>query len=822
MTDTLYSTTAQFSILHAPTSSDGTTFGPGSTNNLLKSNGTSVYWTTLAASDIPNISTDKLTSGTLGVARGGTGAASFTVNSVIISGTTATAPLTTRAIYNRTSKGNLEWTANTTDTHIITKNTLAYWDGSYSGTSSNLTYCVKGAFGDAVTYGVDDATANGALGTGTGLTTERSVYYGLVTVNNASQTRATGIYAPTSAGTANQILVSAGGTSAPTWKATANGAAYATSANGALTFGTLPVAQGGTGVFSIANIRAGKDGDGNTISSTYVKLNSINSQTITGGITLDGILDVKSPILFRSGLDYHETINDVDEEVGRIEFSSGASPDFSIILKNISTTDNSTLGADVYLISPSTATDNEFHWYYFLTSKNYTDYTVTKTGSGASGTWGINISGKATQDSDGNTISSTYLKKSGGTMTGNLVVEKVDDAVIQSHDLTSDTKVSLEAYKNGKHGIYSNGYYNGTSFVSSSSWLIYRNSSGNVIVPGHATSDLPLTGGTMTGTLKIAGQEFILGTNSSSSNDSGDLVWQYGSGQEKMRIWTPDSPTTKTGPYFRVYNASGTSLYSGVLPLGDGTGASGTWGINVSGNAATATKATQDGSDNTITSTYLKLAGGTMTGLLTLSYNYTSLYFKNPDIKTMTTSNNEVSSGSESRLSFYNSNSSSWLGSIGQVYSTNGDVYGRIYVRNYLVDGSQVNNYFSVYSKKDGTLSYAVANKPNFRNAIGASNGIWPINAGGTGSNSAAGARANLGAAPEIQRDVVTSTPDSNGNFSLDLSANSYAVVSIKITGLIATPWVSSDNKWHVRITSVGGGAITSGSRTVTVYYQAL
>lgn len=63
-------------------------------------------------------------------------------------------------------------------------------------------------------------------------------------------------YAPTSAGTANQILVSAGDTSAPTWKATASGAAYATSANGALTFGTLPIAQGGTNATTAADARA--------------------------------------------------------------------------------------------------------------------------------------------------------------------------------------------------------------------------------------------------------------------------------------------------------------------------------------------------------------------------------------------------------------------------------------------------------------------------------------------------------------------------------------------------------------------------------------
>lgn len=169
-----------------------------------------------------------LTAGTIPVAAGGTGAASFTANSVVISGSSTTAALTTRAITNITAKGNLGWTS-TLGSNIPTLNTLAYWNGRYNSSSSNLQYCNKGEFGNAVTYGVDDATANGALGTGTGLTTERSVYYGLVTVNNASQTRATGIYAPTSAGTAGYILKSSGGTAAPVW------------------LQTLPIANGGTG-----------------------------------------------------------------------------------------------------------------------------------------------------------------------------------------------------------------------------------------------------------------------------------------------------------------------------------------------------------------------------------------------------------------------------------------------------------------------------------------------------------------------------------------------------------------------------------------------
>lgn len=60
-------------------------------------------------------------------------------------------------------------------------------------------------------------------------------------------------------------------------KASANGALYATSANGALSWGTLPVAQGGTGATSVASIKAGKDGDGNTITSTYATKSELNS-----------------------------------------------------------------------------------------------------------------------------------------------------------------------------------------------------------------------------------------------------------------------------------------------------------------------------------------------------------------------------------------------------------------------------------------------------------------------------------------------------------------------------------------------------------------
>ena len=87
------------------------------------------------------------------------------------------------------------------------------------------------------------------------------------------------------------------------------------------------------------------------------------------------------------------------------------------------------------------------------------------------------------------------------------------------------------------------------------------------------------TGDTMTGDLNFK----------SSSADSPDITWWYGdTNKEQARIWMGSGGTTKFAPNYRCYNSSGTQLYNGYLVLGDGTGASGTWGISISGNSNTA------------------------------------------------------------------------------------------------------------------------------------------------------------------------------------------------------------------------------------------
>ena len=138
--------------------------------------------------------------GTVAVENGGTGATSFTSGALLIGN--GTEAIGTRTIKNLTAKGNLGWTNNSTDIDIPTINTLTYWDGRYNSSSSNLTYCVKGAFGDAAIKGVVttlNTSANlptaGAVSTALGnyvtLTTEQTIsghktFSNLVTFKNST------------------------------------------------------------------------------------------------------------------------------------------------------------------------------------------------------------------------------------------------------------------------------------------------------------------------------------------------------------------------------------------------------------------------------------------------------------------------------------------------------------------------------------------------------------------------------------------------------------------------------------------------------------
>ena len=68
-TDTIYGTTGQFTTLKIPTASNGTTYSAGTSGQVIKTNGTSIYW----ANDNNTVDLNSMT-GILSLGKGGTGA----------------------------------------------------------------------------------------------------------------------------------------------------------------------------------------------------------------------------------------------------------------------------------------------------------------------------------------------------------------------------------------------------------------------------------------------------------------------------------------------------------------------------------------------------------------------------------------------------------------------------------------------------------------------------------------------------------------------------------------------------------------------------
>lgn len=65
-------------------------------------------------------------------------------------------------VRNSTTLGTIGWTNNATSAEVVpTINTLAYWNGAFNGTTSNLAYCAKGAFGSIVTKNAGDYASAG-------------------------------------------------------------------------------------------------------------------------------------------------------------------------------------------------------------------------------------------------------------------------------------------------------------------------------------------------------------------------------------------------------------------------------------------------------------------------------------------------------------------------------------------------------------------------------------------------------------------------------------------------------------------------------------
>ncbi len=171
---------------------------------------------------------------------------------------------------------------------------------------------------------------------------------------------------------------------------------------------------------------------------------------------------------------------------------------------------------------------------------------------------------------------------------------------------------------------------------------------------------LPLTGGTMNGTIKWPGNTVALNLRADHSSYDGIITYQT-TGNEAMVFSTKqlvtsfifingeDTITNNSSSRWTSLTSPGLQIKNNCVSIGALWGnsitpdyklkvtgntyfngnvtATGTIIGTLNGNATSATKATQDGNGNIITSTYLPLSGGTMTGTLKFNDTY-QLFFR--------------------------------------------------------------------------------------------------------------------------------------------------------------------------------------------------
>ena len=499
-TDTLFSTTAQFQILRVPTSSNGTTFGPGSNNNLLKSNGTSVYWTTLVSSDIPTISITDKTSGTLPVTRGGTGVTAIANIQAGKDGDGKTISSTYLKLSGGTMTGKL--TFNKVQSAIAYTGTKATYDmiKFIDNTGDN--------YGNGIYIGGGGATIIGG-----GESADAAA--GQVSGGNE-------ILYLCNDGDVNVFTnMQDGWASRKTFTFGLNGTLTASTFAGNLTGNVTGNVTGSSGSCTGNAATATKFASSQSITLTGDTTGTVSSQAGWSISTTTNLHLTSYSFTATKPLSKYVTFDQSNPSGGPKDkawlngFISSYNNYLASYIVNEHRTNEWWVGYGEY--SNSTNTAPAPTWVKLLHSGNYTNYTVTKTGSGASGTWGISISGnaatatKATQDGSGNTITSTYLKLSGGTMTGPLIIKSkitLQNGYIMGYDTDFDEL---------KHAIWlGNTDTDSMEFFSSGGTFTFYENQGNMdqlifqIKNGVSSFPLPVNNGG-TGATSAAGARTNLG-----------------------------------------------------------------------------------------------------------------------------------------------------------------------------------------------------------------------------------------------------------------------------------------------------------------------
>ena len=214
-----------------------------------------------------------------------------------------------------------------------------------------------------------------------------------------------------------------------------------------------------------------------------------------------------------------------------------------------------------------------------LHAGNYTSYVPTLTGSGASGTWGISVTGNAAYATNAGTASSA---ESLSRFLASTAVNPISGADgLSTNAIGYVNAISILGQWDGalysqyyssswQHQIYGD-YRSGQIALrskNSGTWQSWRT------VLDHAN----------TGTELVAGGDAAPGANK--------LVRTNGSGYTYLYYINSSSPANENGSISQVITMNDTDTFYRKSSIGQLTAAvqanaSGTWGINISGNAAT-------------------------------------------------------------------------------------------------------------------------------------------------------------------------------------------------------------------------------------------
>lgn len=242
----------------------------------------------------------------------------------------------------------------------------------------------------------------------------------------------------------------------------------------------------------------------------------------------------------------------------------------------------------------------------------------TKNGTGATGTWPISISGaatKASQDSNGKVITDTYLKKAGDTATGDITAPNfighlkgnADNATkakfIEPFELaTANSFRSVwfsDSGTNNKACYNSNIQYNpATSVLKTGTFQGYLNgTASNTTTLNNRGNRNPAANGTKV----VSGLNLYQVYNNGYPTTYGNVLSIGGTGGGEILAGWSGTDAGMERLYYRNQRDTGTLAWSAwktvaytddisnYAPNKTGSGASGTWGINITGNAATAT-----------------------------------------------------------------------------------------------------------------------------------------------------------------------------------------------------------------------------------------